>query len=561
MIRSTNSRRLYNIAAAIFLARAGGLFLQVLWAAWRKPLYFDDAYMFARYAMNVRHGLGISWNLDGVHTYGETSLLWGFAVLVLSFLPLATWKMLTLGSWLCAIGALVAMTWAVARNAQSELFRSTWRVLPWVALPLVDTLIFSGNATNGMETMLAALLGAVFLGMALAWSRGTVRPEAVALTGLLFFLARPDALVVVVLLPALLFLLMPGVTLKSVVTLLVVFAAGVALDLLICKMYFHTALPLSFYMKSRHAYEGYRAVWHPELLMLAFFAACQVYLAALVLLARRQDWRMIFCCVAPPLLTFAYFGSVTQIMGFNARYYAPYFAFFVVPALLVVDRWWAARSESPEQVWFGKTLLVRGFVTAGMMVCFVGLSSEGVQAAIRHAEHRTHVEYDQPKMEINAAQPLPETPWDTTMTQVTDLLVTPLPAGATVAATEVGYLGRFAPQVNVIDLAGLNDNEIALHGFSTEALLVRKPDLIWMPNTDYTYQRGLMLSDPAFLAQYELYDGAANYGLAVRKDSPIRSQIEKQMEVYWSTAYPGLRMDEYLVRSASWTGQKHTVRE
>jgi len=551
-------RRLTNIATAVLLAKTAGLLLQTLWAAWRKPLAFDDAYMFARYAMNVRHGLGMSWNLDGLHTYGQTSLLWGWVVIGLSYLPLATWKMLTVGSWLCGVGLLVAMAWAVAKNAMSPWLSSVWRVLPWVALPLADTVIFTGNASNGMETMLAALLGAVFAGAAIAWSRGRMRPEVVALVGVLFFLARPDAAIVVVLMPALLYLLLPGISRGSVALLLGLFLVGVVVDFGACQLYFHTPLPLSFYMKSKHGYEGYRAVWHPELLMMAFLAAVQLYLAALVLLTRAKDWRLVVSCVAPVLVVFAYFGTVTQIMGFNARYYAPYFAFLVVPALLVIDRWMAEK-DAAEERWPGSSLLVRGGVTAAMMLCFVALSSEGVQAAIRHAERRVHWEYDLPKMDEAATVPLPEVPWDTTMTQVTDLLIGPLPAGVTVAATEVGYLGRFAMQANVIDLAGLNDTQIALQGFSVSALLARRPDLIWMPNTDYTYQRGLMLADPAFLAQYDLYDGAANYGIAVRKDSRFRAQMEERMKVYWSAAYPGTRMSDYLVRGASWSGQKHRV--
>jgi len=257
------------------------------------------------------------------------------------------------------------------------------------------------------------------------------------------------------------------------------------------------------------------------------------------------------------MVTFAYFGTVTQIMGFNARYYAPYFALLVVPALLVVDGWFT-KSET-EELWAARSLLVRGCVTALMLACFVALSAESVQAMVRRAEHRVHVEYDDVQLTMPTTAPLPLQPWDTAMTEVTDLLVAPLPKGATVAATEVGYLGRFAPQVNVIDLAGLNDNEIALHGFTSKSFLARRPDLIWLPNTDYTYQRGLLTSDPDFLREYEMYAGAANFGIAVRKDSPLRPQIEKQMQVFWSAAYPGYRMDEYVVSAAKWSGKKHEV--
>jgi hypothetical protein len=552
-----NSRRLYNIAAAVLLARTAGLLVQNLWVVWRRPLTFDDAYMFARYALNIRHGLGMSWNLDGVHTYGETSLLWGAFVLALSFLPLATWKMLTLGSWLCGVGALVAMAWAVTKNAKSELLQSIWRVLPWVAVPLAGTAVFLGNAGNGMETMLAAMLCAVFVGLALLWNKGSARAEWVAAVGLLLFLARPDTAVVVVMLPVLLFVMLPGTSKGSLAMLLGIFVAGVVLDLVVCRMYFHTVLPLSFAIKSQHGYEGFREVWHPELLMMAFLAACELYLAAIVMLARRRDARLIVCCVAPVAVTFAYFGTVTQIMGFSARYYAPYFALLVVPAMLVVDGWFA-KSEA-EDTWQGRSWLVRGCLTAVMMICFFAQSAESVQAMVRRSEHRVHVEYDDVQLTMAATTPLPVQPWDTAMTEVTDLLVATLPKGATVAATEVGYLGRFAPQVNVIDLAGLNDNEIALHGFKTQELLGRRPDLIWLPNTDYTYQRGLMMSDPEFLRDYEMYAGAANFGIAVRKDSSLREVIERRMQEYWSVAYSRYRMEDYLVRSAKWSGKKHEV--
>src|SRR5665213_1671755 len=163
-----NYKRLYAIAAAVLLAQAAGSWLENLWTAWQRPLGFDDAYMFARYAANVRHGLGLSWNLDGAHTYGPTSLLWTWVVVVLSYLPIGNWKMLTLGSWVCSIGAVVAIAWAVALNARSWAFAKTWRVLPVVALPLAVSPVFAGNEATGMETMLAMLLAAVFVGMALS---------------------------------------------------------------------------------------------------------------------------------------------------------------------------------------------------------------------------------------------------------------------------------------------------------------------------------------------------------------------------------------------------------
>ncbi|MGA8939832.1 MAG: hypothetical protein WB439_11780, partial [Acidobacteriaceae bacterium] len=561
MTRSTNQRRLYNIAAAVLLLLAAiGLVGDM-----RSAHPFDDAYMFVRYAMNIRHGLGVSWNLNGVHTYGQTSLLWCGVVLVLSYLPMGMAKMLVFASTVSAVGALVAIAWSVAANAKSELMSSGWRVLPWIAVPLAGTAIFKGNAYNGMETMLGALLCGLFVGMGLKWQRGEVRPELLGLVGVLLFLTRPESALVVVLFPLLVFALMPGPGWASLLRLYGVFLAGAALDLLMCKLYFHTALPLSFYMKSWHPYKGYMwsGVWHPEIVLASFLEACELYLMALFFLVRREDWRMVTCCVVPATAVFIYLQTVMQIMGLNARYYIAYLAFLLVPALLVIDRWLAAGEAARENVaeemdtarrWPGNTLWIRSGMAVALVLFFFALTFPGVAKGIRRVENETHYGYESANLVTVATAELPQKPWDTMNEQVTDLLMAKLPRGATVTGSEVGYLGARAAQVNIIDLAGLNDAQIALQGFHMSALLARKPDVIWMPEFSYTYQRGEMFSDPAFYQQYDVYAGAANYGLAIRKDSPFHAQIKLQMQAFWNAMYPGYTMSEYLVHSASWTG-------
>lgn len=553
---SSHAKGVWNIAAAVLLVMVFGVMLRDLLAAVCQPLGFDDAYMFARYAEHMRNGLGMAWNFDGVATYGPTSLLWVGVVWGLSFLRVGVWTGLVAGSWVCGVGALVAMAWAIAANVRTEMLRSVWRVLPVVAVPLVGTEVFRGNVGTGMETMLAAAVGAVFVGVALLWSRGVVRGEWVGMVGVLSFVARPESAIAVVLLPVLLFVLKPDgvVTKRGLATVLGVFGLGVGLDLLGCKLYFHTALPLSFYMKGRQAYAGYGGVWHPELLMVGFLTACQLYLVSMILLTRRSAWRLVASCVVPGLVVFAYLQTVTQIMGFHSRYYVPYLAYFVVPAVLVAERWWV--SENRAEV---RGLWVRGGGAVVMVLGFVVLSSEAVQAKVRHLEARSRFAYEAPVLEMAATKPLPDQPWDVAMAAVTDVLVAPLPKGATVAATEVGYLGSRAGRVNVIDMAGLNDTEIALRGFDAKALLARRPDLIWMPNSDYTYMRGQLFSEPELLAKYDVYAGAAKFGLAVRKDSAYYGLLTGQMHVYWLMEYSGTVMEEYRVRSASWSGKKYLV--
>ena len=558
----TTRRRLINLAAGLLLAQAAVASIERFVAERHRLLSFDDAYMFLRYAHNLRHGLGFSWNLDGIHTYGPTSLLWSFCVLLLSYLPTDPWTQLILGSWLCSIAAILVVAWAVAANSQSPWLRSLLRVLPLIVLPLSGSVVFEANQFNGMETMLATALCGLFLGIALLWRAGRAPSAALSFAAFLLFLARPESALIALLLPLFLWLLLEAKRppLKPLLVYYGLLLVGVAVQLVVCKEYFGTPVPLSVYMKGGRAYLGYPGNWHPELLLIAFLGATQIFLGALILLARRRDVRLLVACLLPPAAVFAYLSTVTQIMGFNSRYYVPYAPLIVVPTLLVLDRWLACTStETEASLWPGHTLRLRATLTAALFLFFLVLSSEGVQERIRVLEHHSRDQYDSALLPIDAAAPLPKASWQSMMFNITDDLIAPLPPGATVAATEVGYLGDRATHLNIIDLAGLNDTDIALHGFHPDAFLERKPDLIWMPNSDYSYQRGVLFSDPGLLAQYDLYADAGNYGIAIRKDSRFRPELEHQLHVFWAKTYPGTAPSCYLVHSVTWSGQKHVV--
>ncbi len=553
------------------LAQALATSIERLMAARRDKLGFDDAYMFLRYAHNIRHGLGFSWNLDGVHTYGPTSLLWSFCVLLLSYLPTDPRTQLLLGSWVCSIAAVIAMAWAVSANAQSGWLRRPLPTLALIAVPLFASTHFQGDQFNGMETMLASALCAVFFGLCLLWRAGRAAPALVGGVGILLFLARPESGLVTVLLPALVGR-MPGETsgleepdsqarpsLRGFLEIYGVFCAGVLIELVLCRLYFGTPFPLSVHMKGGDAYRGYADVWYPSLMLIAFLGVLQLFVAALVLLCRRRDLLLVLSGLVPAALVFAYLGTVTQIMGFDSRYYVPYAPLLVVPTLLVLDRWLASPPAESE-AWPGHTLRNRGVLAASLLMFFFLFHSQAVQRGFRLLEHGHHVEYDPAQLNIAATAPLPSYEWQPMMRAMTDGLIAPLPSGVTVAATEVGYLGERASRINIIDLAGLNDTEIALHGFQMSRFLERKPDLIWMPNTSYTYQRGVIFSDPALLAEYDVYADAGNYGIAIRKDSPFRAAIERQFRIFWAKLYPGYDPADYLVRSASWSGRASSVR-
>jgi hypothetical protein len=311
-------------------------------------------------------------------------------------------------------------------------------------------------------------------------------------------------------------------------------------------------------MKARHAYEGYHMSWRPLTHALEMLVDCSAFLAVMLLLTRRAERGLVALCTVPALCTFCYLVTVTQIMGDWGRYYAPYFAFFVIPALLVLDRRIQSPGRQPGEMSPGMRALFLG-ATAAMATCVVLLFGfHRVTAALRETERTIEARpflYDAVRCEIKGSAELPGV--DRNVRDVAEFFVASLPAGVSIAASEVGYIGVVNRTATVIDLEGLNDTEIALHGFSVEELMARKPDVIWMPHMDYTYQRGVLMSSPLLLQQYDLYVGAGIYGIAIRKDSPRRTAILEQMKSFWQRFYSEYPMNDYVAQSVSWSGHKY----
>lgn len=170
-------------------------------------------------------------------------------------------------------------------------------------------------------------------------------------------------------------------------------------------------------------------------------------------------------------------------------------------------------------------------------------------AALRRLREARSIQlYPSPTLVMQAREPLPELPWFETIETVARQVIAPLPPGASIAASEVGLIGAAAPHVGVIDLSGLNDNDIALHGFRMDALLDRKPVLIWFPHTHYTWQRQQMFCSPRLLEEYLLLGGNAfNYSIAVRKDSAGFASVWQHVTDAFDQLYPGRNINSYLV--------------
>jgi hypothetical protein len=333
-----------------------------------------------------------------------------------------------------------------------------------------------------------------------------------------------------------------------------IFTVILASCLIAYRLYFHAWLPLGFHIKAQHAYRGYVGAihWIPERYLGKLLLLALPILTFPVACADRLSLRIAITFLTPVAVTFAYLETVTQIMGYDARYYVPFLAPVLVAAFWMADH--------TLQFHLQRQLRQRLPAIAAVAVLLIAAALISWRPLNRWSQRRLMVAaYPAPVLLARATSSLPWRQGFDLNRLLAMEVIQPLPSGSVIAASEVGLLGAAAPHIAIIDLAGLNDNETAWHGFHMQRLLDRKPLLIWFPHNDYTWQRQQMLCAPHLLDAYTVIGGDAfNYSIAIRRDTPLQAQLMRNVGKAFEQAYPGHLMQDYLVSAIQCQGTEPT---
>ncbi len=524
----------------VLLAALGSLAVYVLFVMPQlQGTTFDDAFMFLRYAKHWLAGDGFCWNLGDGPAYGITSLT--HLVLVTAtraWTPLPDPLVLTSISFLAGLAAAAVLT--ITGFVFFENLRRYW--LPLLVIPCLTLgQMFTYHSTTGMETTLSLLCNGLFVAGLLWFVRKQTLSSLLLCAGAAYlsYLTRPDNGIYCLLLPPL-FLLAGNRNLwKTAGVYIVVFLLLLAMDLVLKRVLFGSFFPLPFYVKSTGLYYrgylgGYK--WNAVNYMILFFREALPYLLLTVLFITRRSLLKIIAVLVPLVLTFIYFAGVTQIMGYDARYYFPSLPFLILTAFLSADSFLGESRNIPRN----RNIFVLRSILALLLLTV--LSSHVIQRGLRHVWQermiKAPVEYSSVRQYIpEDRQPLPELGWWEGILAMDELLGR-LPEDIIFASSEYGYIGARHPAMTMVDLAGLHDKRIAGNGFSIEYVLARKPDIIWLPHSDYTFMVKSILDSTTFVRNYDFYPGAYDYGLAVRKNSPHADRINLTLEQEFSRIYP-----------------------
>ena len=510
------------------------------------PTDFDDAYMFVRYADNLRGGFGMVWNRGGETVYGATGLLHlGLVTAVRALWPAwPDFRALAVATLTAAVAAAAVAAALVGRFASHPWLRGTpERALVAVVVAVAYSEAFVFHCGSGMDTMSALAVngGVAFASLALA-ARPTPRAALLcALVGWLAIEARPDSALLAAGTPLLMIALVCEQDRRALAAwLLAPFAALVGASLLAKHHWLGSALPLAFYAKRPFAYGGFAGeyTWNPFWFLAVFGRAAAPLLVVIVLGARRRHARRLAALLAPVAATVAALFAVNQIMGHLGRFYFPSLPALIAAAAVASD------GISPLRA---RSLAVRAAVAAVLL--FGG--GVALDAAGRRYQARAD---EQPLAELGgytvaAAEPLPELDsWRASEEMAA--LAAAAPPGARLAMTEHGLVAARAPDAVIIDVLGLHDRWFARHRFSAAELFRRRPDLIWLPHPDYTQMIRDILDSDELWRDYDFYPDALTFGVAVRRDGDAAAALRTSFAARFAADHPGLRLDDYRATSS-----------
>jgi arabinofuranosyltransferase len=382
---------------------------------------YDDAFIYLRYARNLRNGCGIAFNCAGPPVEGFTSPLY-LALLWLG--SLFTQQLIWLSQSIGCGSLIVAGALAVAACVTMGREQGPWRILLLAlscAIAIASDPYVLLNANTGMETATAAAC-CTFVGLAVMLER----PALILTASVAAFLARPEGVLFIAALPLLPHMRRARYLLAAVGAVAVVTLARVLL--------FDSLLPNTYYAKSG-------GTWRHAELGAAYILDCVRYfpltfLAPLALLgARRREASYLLAVACVWALFFLRTGGDTFEYS---RLWVPLVP--ILSALAIAGVGSVVRSH------------VRFASVLPLLVCVViGVRARAIHSIPPQGTSARVVEW----------------------AAVGTYLRAHVPRGTVVATVPIGAIGYYS-SLPILDLVGLTDSTIARSGRSVPAELLDK---------------------------------------------------------------------------------------
>jgi hypothetical protein len=482
-------------------------------------LSFDDAYMFTRYAKNILINHTFGWNA-GERTYGCTSIAYVFFITLAELLfPKAFASdeiILKFSSFFWGILALVfiykSLRIAINNSVLKKIYFSELIILIIVFMP-----VFVYNLFNGMDAAMSLFGNSLMIFLFLQYykKQSLLFLLLAALSAYFIFFIRPDNGICMLVFPAL-FLWSTTKKPKPFIITYTVIIVCLVIDIVAKYLYFGYIVPLPFYIKSVGLYNGYLGIakWNATQYLYDIFIPFFTLIIIFILVIKKTAAKKTFFYWLPFLLTCGYFYTVIQVMGMASRYYLPFIPFFIIGLATGINNS-LPKNINPDSLkvtWLRKRILIL-LLLIPFTEIFSYLSGAYYARLYTNAEKVAKKFSLNNSIEINSLQKIEW--WHAIL--IFDSLLKRLPDTTIVAASEDGFIGSDNMNMHIEDLSQLHNNDILKKHSLEYSIEKNKPDVIWLPHSDYTKMRYEIYHSKQLMCEYDFYPEVLNYGIAIKK--------------------------------------------
>ncbi len=489
---------------------AFGALVALHWASGSAIEAWDDSYFFKRIGLHILNEGSASWNVGEGPVYGNTSQLFQ----LLSLIPL----LISTAYYISVVKVMLALTclllfvllYRFARELYPDEPLAVGLAFLMASSPLILLLIHSG-----METIPALVMLSLNLYCVLKNDHSRRGTAAVVVSTVLVYLIRPDAVLISIVVVGSYYLLEER---RLPWRLAIWCAMALALALVILYLYFGTAFPLSFYLKSRALtiYTDHFANLdmrgkRKNIIALLIMAAPLLYVAG----HGKGWWRSSLVLSFLAFVSYHYLSTV-EIMSYQARFYLPGLVPLIFAAMASTKEY-RARSFWPltllfcagylwliqycfdkRMIWnFQESIIAKiplslymGYGIGATLLLLVGkfnakVATVALLVTTLVAAHRglplpkrirLHSDLELIQKHINRY---------TTVRGINSIkacLAEPLH----IYHSEIGIPGILFEKSAVTDTAGLMDREIAFEGMNFEKRCqAQRPEVIFLPHRNY----------------------------------------------------------------------------
>ena len=484
--------------------------------------------MFARYADRVIADGTLSFNEGEPAAYGLTSLAYLLVVIPFRLLipgnPAWTVFVASWFSGLLFVGSLVFFLRRHLPGSPTMRFAGVLLVLLSLAKGIF---LLAAHFVSGMDTLFALFYITLYFCFAKDFERSPSRLRALALGafGGAAFMVRPDLLVFTWLVALALTVFRREEWNRGVTWMVLggTVISTVAFSLLTW-LWLHSPVPLPFYAKALGLYGEFIHLKYqliPRTQLLAFlqtFAFLVIPLLTAALVAPKKFWAGLSpvdrgILVGLPLFGAYYYFMVLQIMFYQSRFFFPLLpglAYLGAKSAIYLMRDWGLDRWDLSVVEDRIKARTAAVVFTLIIIWTVPDPMARLYLLARNRDHTLNLaEYVVGK---------PDRHW---------FMLSEFSRGPDdleIATSEVGLPLALNPRKTIIDLAGLNETEIAQEGFKASTFFKRhQPDLIYLPHPDYVEMIQAIESDPYFQRHYELFPAEfirAKMSVALKRESP-----------------------------------------